>query len=218
MPSETRLVEVKLPEAELLADLYGIAFDLGYVEELCSKAIEVAESIPRDWLVEEALVSAAVIKYGRCFTDGVRMRLGFEDLAVLHSDTIATHEYFIELRHKTVAHAVNAFEETYVNAAARVKDGEKFPITSLSPGQHRVILSSSMAQSLRDLSSTVKSFVKKRIESEEGVLLEFIQALPIDEIHSGDLHRPIGNIDVRKPMKRSKKRVQARSKHRAPDV
>lgn len=216
----TRLAEVTLPEAELLADLYSIVFDLTAVEELCARAVEVSKSNPRDWLVEEALVSSAVIKYGRCFTDGVRMRLGIADLVQLDADAVSTHEYFIELRHKFVAHSVNAFEETYVTAAARDMDGAMLPIESISPGQHRVVLSSSMAEELHKLVARLKSLVQLGVESERKTLLEFIQSLPLETIHSGDPHTPRHVLDVaRVRRRRSNKRVQAtRSKQRAPDA
>jgi len=215
VPSVTRAVEVKLPEAEFLADLYGIAFDLDIAEELCSKVVDLGKSKPRDFFVEEGLVSAAVIKYGRCFTKGVRMRLGVNDLAGLDPDNITAHEYFIELRNKFVAHSVNAFEETYVTVSAREKGGEIFPITSVGPGQHRIVLSAETAESLKNLVSNMKSVVKRMIDVEEKRLLEFIQTLPLEVIHAGDLHIPrnIQANDVRKPRKRgmhSNKSLQGR--------
>lgn len=224
MPSVIRAVEVKLPEAELLADLYGIIFDLDNAEEFCNKVIDLAKSKPRDLFMEEGLVSAAVIKYGRCFTKGVRMRLGVEDLASLDTDSTAAHEYFIELRHKFVAHSVNAFEETYVTASAMEKDGEKFPITSVGPGQHRVVLSAEIAELLRRLVHNVKQAVKRRIDAEEKKLLEFIKTLPLEAVHAGDLHTPrnVKVADVRKPRIRgvhSNKSLRGRRmKHTPPDI
>jgi len=190
MPSVTRAVEINLPEAVLLADLYEIAFDLGAAERLCDKVIELGKQLSRDYFVEEGLVVAAVVKYGRCFTDGVRLSLKLDDLATLDADNAAAHDYFIALRHKFIAHAVNAFEETYVTASARTKDGEMFPITSVHPGQHRMLLTAETAHALVQLISGVTAIVKVRIVAEEQKLLAFIQSLPIETIHSGDLHKP----------------------------
>ena len=75
MPSDYRLVEVKLREAELLADLYSIVFDLDVSAHLCAKAIEFGRPRTSNYLVVEGLVPAALVRYCRCFTSGVRLRL-----------------------------------------------------------------------------------------------------------------------------------------------
>lgn len=143
-----------------------------------------------DYFVEEGLVTAAVVKYGRCFTKGVRLSLKLEELAELDSDNAAAHDYFMALRNKFIAHAVNAFEETYVTASAREKDGEQLPITSVHAGQHRMLLTAETAESLGRLVSNVKAIIKRRVALEERKLLTFIQSLPLETIHCGDLHTP----------------------------
>jgi hypothetical protein len=80
----------------------------------------------------------------------------------------------------------------------------KFPITSVNAGQHRVVLSAEVAESLRHLVVTVRALVKQRVNAEEKRLLAIIQSLPIETIHSGDLHTPriITATDVHKRRKR----------------
>jgi len=206
MPSLSRVVEIKMSEAELLADLYGIIIDLDTAAQLCSKVIELSKTKTKDLIIEEGLVGAAVIRYGRCFTTGVRVRLGLEDLAELNAEELEAHNYFYALRNRFVAHSISPFEETYVTATAREQDGEKFPITSLNPGHHRIVLSAEIAESLTNLISSVKTLVKKKVTLEEQGLLDIIQGLPLETIHAGDLYTPrqIQASDVHMSRKKNK--------------
>jgi hypothetical protein len=204
MPANVRAVELKLPEAVLLADLYEITFDLNAAEALCAKAIALERSDPRDYNTEQGLVEAAIVKYGRCFTKGVRLWLKENDLAELEPEILASHNYFIALRNKFVAHAVNAFEETFVTVPAREEDGTLFPITSVHPGSHRMLLTAETATPLLQLASRVRDFLKDRTVVEEQKLLKLVQSLPLEVIHAGDLHSPsrMKEHEVHKPRKR----------------
>ena len=186
----SRAVEVNLPEAEVLADLYSIVFDLEAAAYLCNKAVELDRPQQHDSLLVEGLVAAAVIRYGRCFSTGARLGLCREDIAELKGDELETHDYFKALRDKFVAHSVNPFEETYVTATASESNGTKYPIQSLGPGQHRLMLSASTGEALSHVLSRLKTVVDKRVSTEQKRLLAVIQALPLETIHSGDLHTP----------------------------
>lgn len=190
MPGLHRAVEVKLPEAEVLADLYGIDYDLTTASHLCTKALEFSKPDQRDHLVIEGLVSAAIVRYARCFSTGPRLGLTRKDIEALDASDSATHDYFKALRDKFVAHSVNPFEETYVTATASERDGVRFPIESVNFGYHRLVLLANEAQALGQLLPKVKAIVKARIEHERTALLNFIKTLPLDVIHDGDLHTP----------------------------
>jgi hypothetical protein len=177
VPSHSRAVEVKLPEAELLAELYSIVSDLEAAADYCTKAAALERSKPRDFVIEEALVWAAVIRYGRCFTSGIRLRLGREDLANLPSEDLVEHDHFYALRDRFVAHSICPFEETYVTASAHERDGVRLPITAVGPGHHRVLLEGSTARALGSLIVKVKDEIKRRVVEEEKILLTLIQGL-----------------------------------------
>ena len=207
MPTRTRAVEVELAEAEKLADLYGVQFDLRNSAYLCEKAIEMSQVERPDSLAIEGLVSAAVVRYSRCFPSRARYGIRRKDLEDIEDGYLETHDYFKNLRDKFIAHSVNPFEETYVTASAREKDGVLLPITSLGGGQNRVVLSPSTAMELKALIAKVTKEVDKKVKSEEHRLLKHIQKLPLETIHSGDLHAPINvrNGDVGKTRRRGKK-------------
>jgi|RhiMetdeSRZDD1v2_1073273.scaffolds.fasta_scaffold269808_3 hypothetical protein len=109
-------VPLNLPEGSLYADLSGIAFDLKCTIDFCTKLDELFSSGHFDLLLAQALEITAVICYGRCFASGVRSRVPAGVLAKLLPEQQASHQTFIELRNKYVAHSVNSFEENTVVA------------------------------------------------------------------------------------------------------
>lgn len=189
MPSHSRAVELNMPEAVMLADLYGIAYDLEASQQYCEKVIELGDLEKRDYFVEEGLMIAAVVKYGRCFTEGIRLSLKRKDIEDLESDGAEAHEYYLALRHRFIAHPVNPFEEAYVTTTATEKDGELLPITSVNPGQNRVILSAESAPSLLQLVRRVRAIVEDRVAAEERRVLAFLDTLPLEQIHAAEVRR-----------------------------
>jgi hypothetical protein len=187
MPTVAKVVDLKIPEAVLLADLYEIESDLVAAEHFCKKAMKLALMMRRDLLAEEGLVLAAIIKYTRCFNKGTRLSLKRSDIVGLHADQMDTHNYFFKLRDKYVAHAINEFERTYVTVTVAESDGVLLPITSLNAGQQRIRLTAGMAKQLLELIANVKVLLKEMIFREESVLLKHIQSLPSEDIRKFDM-------------------------------
>lgn len=206
MPAHTKVAEVKLPEAERLADLYGIEHDLAIAAYLCGKVTELSQP-NYDYPLMEGIVSAAIIRYCRCFGHAAGVRLGLLDSDIkkdLSSEEFAAHQYFKALRDGFVAHSINPFEESYVTAAVAVRDGVKLPVLSISGGHTRFVPSIREAQRLSELIRPVREILKNLIEKEKSELLAFIQTLPLEVVHGWDLHSPgaFKDSDV------SKKRTQ----------
>jgi hypothetical protein len=187
MPMRTRYLEVRLPQAVVLADLYEIRDDLFTTGHLCEKMRD-ARSLDES-LVMDALFSAAVVKYARCFSDGVRRRLTERDIAILGSRELTEHRYFLALRHRLIAHAVSGLQETYVTVMARDKDGQIPPIEGLGWAGRKIAFTKEMANRLQALIRKVVASVAAMIASEETILLAHIQSLPLEEVHSWDFNR-----------------------------
>lgn len=190
MPGVHRAVEVKLPEAAVLADLYSVQYDLEIATHLSKAAREAGATRPHDSLVVEGLVSAALIRYCRCFSTNVRLGLRRADIEELGAEALGQHDYFKNLRNKFVAHSANPFEENWVTATASERDGVRYPITSVAHGSHRMLLSVGEARALGALIKQVREVVDTKIKAEEKRLLSVIQQLPLDVLHSSDLRTP----------------------------
>lgn len=97
--------------AAQLGDLSLVLLDLRSVIELCRRLgseLDKPET-DRDNVTIEALWTAALVKYVRCFTSGKRGEL---DATVFEGvdGALDTHQYFKNMRDKHVAHSVNPFE------------------------------------------------------------------------------------------------------------
>ena len=108
-------VNISLPEAKRLADLYGVAIDLRACRDYCEKYLQVFSNIlqPTDETKHLECFSVYIfVKYGRCFKGGVRNKLAEEILATskLSPDELDIHQRVIEVRDKHIAHSVNDFE------------------------------------------------------------------------------------------------------------
>ena len=111
MPN-TRTVALSLPEAKRYADLSGVLADLAEVKRLCERFLRQIESSPDpNWSDLEVLCVAAIIRYGRTLTTGVRKGIDHRMTDKLGPVDQITHKLFRDLRDKWIAHSVNPFEE-----------------------------------------------------------------------------------------------------------
>lgn len=120
------LAEVDYREARLCEDYILINHDLEdaifFAERVLNSLRELAQrrsleghfSMTQDESRRyEADWVAAVVKYYRCFRDGVRTRLPDTVFESLDGGLMA-HEYFLDLRNKHIAHAINGYEQAKV--------------------------------------------------------------------------------------------------------
>lgn len=190
MSSRHRAVQITIPEAETLADLFGIEYDLDESAQLCGKALELCQESPIDYRLVEAVVTAALVRYFRCLGTSVRLGIQADDLVGLNHEEMKSHRYLKDLRDKYVVHSVNPFEHSYVTVTATDRDGEILPITSISSGNHRIILTRETAEMLRAVVRRVRDIIGVKILAEKERVLKVIQALPLEEVHAGDLYSP----------------------------
>ena len=87
----------------------------------CCKRLLTELAIPeehRDAVVPQALWSAALVAYARCFGKGKRFGLATEDVRTLplQGEVMKYHKWVIEERNKLTVHPANPFEATKVGA------------------------------------------------------------------------------------------------------
>lgn len=100
-------IEIKLPEAQRLADLYGFSRDLTECRTYSEKYLKAyAQSADT-----ECYLTYIFIKYGRCFKTGVRQPFIGSLPIDLSNEETETHRLIIDLRDKHIAHSVNNLEQ-----------------------------------------------------------------------------------------------------------
>lgn len=179
----------ELPEAALLADLTGIEQDLAFVAEICRR-LEAMPLEKFDGSLAEALTTAAVIRYGRCFGTGVRTqgsRKLEEVVAGLPVELQERHERFLALRNRHLAHSVNAFEENQPVAwlSDRPEETEIHGV-SVMHGRLGSIGAGDAAQ-LRELAEALRAALDPIEKAENAKALAAARALPYEDLRKRDL-------------------------------
>ena len=91
-------------ETKLLADLSGIDKDLNSTIQLCRTILKLMmENEEMDLFLIDALTTAALIKYSRCFTKAARNKIPKEYMDSLPKNLKEKHTYFINFRNKYIA-------------------------------------------------------------------------------------------------------------------
>lgn len=168
--NDTELRQYTGPFAGQLADWESLKADMVAVQEYCRLLCEELSKDPRSEPLTAALYKAAVVTYGRCFGEGRRLRLRVDQIDDVEGDAQGAHDYYWNLRHKLIAHPVNAFEGATVCVVSGRAVGEASqPATVVI--HHR--LTSGDAQAVMALSDLAAAF-QRHIEGEATKLFNRI--------------------------------------------
>ena len=107
-------VETRLP------DIHGWLEDIHSAHELASRLSHEFDAEKPDPVLVDALSTAALVRYSRCFTTGVRERLSIDGLSSASPSDIDLHHRLRGVRDRHIAHAVN---EQEVHALYVILDG-----------------------------------------------------------------------------------------------
>ena len=162
------LLELPDADAKLLAEWYGVAYDLQHVISAVKVIGALLEQPGADSTVVRSLWSSALVSYVRCFGSGRRARLKPSIYTHLSGDPIGTHQYYKDTRDKHIAHPVNAFEEVRVGIATG-ESGEPIGIGHLAA--FRVCDAAEGVAQLGALASVAMQHVTKCIQPLEDAIL-----------------------------------------------
>lgn len=203
-----KTIALAFPEAQDLADLDGVYRDLEWIRLLCTKIIRAERSRRRNSQRLEALTSAALIRYGRCFHHGVRRRLPQSWVDHLPDPFPRAHRYFMDLRDKFFAHSVNRFEINHATAAVpepapadyRIEDIGFFHQHLSSLGEPDILV-------LKQLCTALQGRVKAAIVTEKSAVLAIARTIAPSKLNKTDLisAENIKLRDVGRPRKTARK-------------
>jgi hypothetical protein len=179
MPTVT-LYRFPVAEAARLASLSSIEQDLLGVQSYCHLLERLATGGRVDSIEWEAITSAAVVRYARCFSRGVRSNLSHTLVDAANQQLREDHQYFIDMRNKHVAHSVNAFEENDVVLHVDDEFTSADQITQVGTMQHRVIgFPNHMLTRLADLAAWVFARVREQRHDEGPKILAAARRFPL---------------------------------------
>lgn len=179
-------VDLRIPEAALLADLVGIKWDFERARGFAGMFLKEQAARRPEVEAIEALSIAATVTYCRPFSSGVRYHLGEEDLKILSVQQRQDHDFLRNYRDKHIAHSVNEFEENIPRANYSTERVRDEGITSITYGSGRIMsLGNSDAKALIELATLFERKVDEQIERERERLLPIVRAMPLDEVLKG---------------------------------
>ena len=179
-------VDLKIPEATLLADLNGILWDLQRAREFAKMLIAEFDAPTPNWQLVEPLSIAITVTYSRAFSEGVRHHLQEADLETFSESQRNSHNFIRAYRDKHVAHSVNEFEENIARANYCTERVNDEGIISIGCGGGRVTsLSRADAQAVIDLATVLETHVQSRIKREQERLLIIVRSMPVGTVLDG---------------------------------
>jgi hypothetical protein len=179
-------VDLQIPEAAKLADLSGILWDLQRAREFAELLAQELSSPKPNWRLVEPLSIAAVVMYSRPFSEGVRLRLGEDDLTTLTPEQRSAHDHIRAYRDKHVAHSVNAFEENIPRANYCVERVREEGITGIAYGGGRIVgLSGGEVNAIIELARVLETQIEAQIKDERDRLLPIVRSMPLENVLAG---------------------------------
>ncbi len=175
------------PRAKALADLGAVAQDLKFVMRCCTKLAREMREDPDDSVLLQALFTAAVITYARCFNSGKRGGLNDSDLTKLglEGDPRGFHRQVMDMRSKHIAHSANPFEMTSVGAVLSPLEADPRQVEGIATFSVRHIAFD--ADGIWQLFEICKRLIDEVIAQRAGRLQADVLAeardIPIDELY-----------------------------------
>ena len=175
--------EIEGPDAQALADVAGELMDIVFahraVRELLGSWPPGAPYGP-DTTEARALWVAAVVSYARCFKGGIRTCGAAGSLvSLLRQSDQASHEYFLNLRDKHVAHSVSAFEQAKVGVG--LGPAPDFEVIRVAPFESLTILPNrETGEQFERLVQDMQLLLVGRLDELGAVVLKDVQAMTTD--------------------------------------
>ena len=171
------------PGATTLPDLEGCFNDMWAARDFCARLEGLASLAGQDYVLLDALETAALVRYCRCFTTGKRLRLRLEGGPQLTAEESRLHERISAVRDKHVAHPVNRLETQSVYVGFQVGPRGQACATAVSTGTRSGLsLSACEASALAALCAKWMEWLRDEMNSEGSRLLPLAQAMSAEQL------------------------------------
>jgi hypothetical protein len=181
-------VALDVASAQILADQASIIQDLQFVMDCCKRLLtELATpDEDRDPVVPQALWSAALVAYARCFGKGKRFGLSTEDVRnlPLQGEVMKYHKWVIGERDKLTRHPADPFAATKVGAALSPPDqGERRVEGIVILSTSRILVDDTGVRQLGGLASELAKQTAGKAQTQQDFVLADAQQLNRDSLY-----------------------------------
>jgi hypothetical protein len=181
-------VALDVPSAQILADQASIIGDLQFVMECCKRLLtELARpEDEREPVVPQALWSAALVAYARCFGKGKRFGLAAEDVRTLplQGEVLKYHKWLVGERNRLTTHAANPFEAAKVGVALSLPGQAKRRVEGIAIlSTSHVLVDDTGVRQLGGLASELAKQTAEKAQHQQDSVLADAQQLSIDSLY-----------------------------------
>jgi hypothetical protein len=187
--ADTLTVGLELPSAQLLADEIATIKDLQFVMECCKRLLAelVKPEEEQDPVIPQALWSAALTAYDRCFAKGKKFGLSTDDVKSLplEGQVVKFHEWVVDERNILGKHPTNPFDEARVGAVLANPgqgDREVQGVTVLSASH--ILVDGAGVRQLGALASELAKQTAEKAQKQESVVAADAQQLGLDKLYT----------------------------------
>jgi len=181
-------VALDVSSAQILADQASIIQDLQFVMDCCKRLLpELAKpEADRDPIVPQALWSAALVAYARCFGKGMRFGLSAEDVRnlPLRGEVMKYHKWVIGERDKLTMHPADPFAATKVGATLSPPDHEERRVEGIVIlSTSRVLVDDTGVRQLGGLASELAKQTAGKAQAQQDFVLADAQQFNRDSLY-----------------------------------
>jgi hypothetical protein len=180
-------VALETPSAQLLADQAATIQDLQFVMDCCKRLLtELATAEEdREPVLPQALWSAALVAYARCFSKGKRLGLTTDDVRdlPLHGAVMKFHKWVLDERNKLTVHPANPFETARVGAAlSPPEQGERRVAGIAIFSTSHVLIDDVGVRQLGGLASELAKQTAAKAQDQQDAVLADAQQMNVDSL------------------------------------
>jgi hypothetical protein len=181
-------VPLAMPSAQILADQAGIIADLQFVMDCCKRLLTELDKpeIVRDSVVPQALWSAALVAYARCFGKGKRFGLATEDVRSLplQGEVMKYHQWVLGERDRLARHPSDPFQAARVGAALTPPDRTKRRVEGIAIlSASQLLVDDTGVRQLGALASELAKQTAEKAQKQQDTVLADAQELSIDSLY-----------------------------------
>ena len=181
---ELYIAEVDFDEAKRTADLTSYFQDLAFTIKALDRLQQLIDNDNNDdEILTGSLWIAALISYARCFSTGKRFGLS-EQLFKEFGGGVETHQFYINLRNKHIAHSVNPFEQVVVGLVLSPPSSADRKVEGISVLAQKLLhVNSDGIQTLRRLALIAIKEIERQVKKSQEKTLEVGRQVPIDTLY-----------------------------------
>jgi hypothetical protein len=181
-----------------LPDIHGWLDDIHSAQDFARRLSHELDAENPDLLLVDALTTAALVRYSRCFTTGIRIPLSIDALSTALPTDIELHGRLRGIRDWYIAHPVNKQE---VHTLYVIFDGSPGATTGVIGFSSRTSAQGALQQAEADAMSELCekwiNYLKSQMTQEEMRLVEHANRLSRTELLSLPQDEPQPNSNIK---------------------